>query len=154
MPIFSDAELTYLAAQRLGRLATVQPGGTLQVSPVGFTYNAELTTIDIHGYQLSASRKFRNIADNGRVAFVVDDIPSVGPWQVRCLEIRGRGEAIIGTGTGTGTGTETETGPRGLDDAVIRIHPERIISFGIDITGQEPHAMTPHNRDVPAQPRS
>jgi hypothetical protein len=26
--------------------------------------------------------------------------------------------------------------------------PERIISFGIDIPDQEPHAMTPHNRNV------
>jgi pyridoxamine 5'-phosphate oxidase family protein len=135
---FSPSELAYLSSQRLGRLATVQPDGTLQVSPVGFTYNAELDTFDIHGYNLSSSRKFRNIADNGRVAFVVDDVASVDPWRVRCLEIRGRGEAITVTG---------ESGEGG-DGPLIRIHPERIISFGIDVPDQEPHAMTPHNRDV------
>jgi pyridoxamine 5'-phosphate oxidase family protein len=128
-----------LSTQPLGRLATVQPDGTLQVNPVGFTYNSALNTFDIHGYRLSTSRKFRNIADNGRAALVIDDVPSVDPWRVRCLEIRGHAEAIAATG-----------GSRdGLDNAVIRLHPQRIISFGIDIPDQEPHAMTPHNRDVP-----
>ena len=84
MSAFTEAELEYLSTQRLGRLATVQPDGTLQVSPVGFHHNAELDTIDIGGYNMAASRKFRNVADNGRVAFVIDDVPSVDPWQVRC----------------------------------------------------------------------
>lgn len=136
---FSPPELAYLASQSLGRLATMQPDGTLQVSPVGFAYNAELDTLDIHGYTLSSSRKFRNVANNGRVAFVVDDVASVDPFRVRCLEIRGHAEAIASTG---------HSG-EGIDDSLIRIHPERIISFGIDEPDQEPHAMTPHNRDVP-----
>ena len=76
----------------LGRLATIQPDGTPQNSPVGFTYNEELGTIDIAGYQMSKSQKFRNIARNHKVAFVVDDIPSRDPWRVRCLEIRGTAE--------------------------------------------------------------
>ena len=135
---FSEPELAFLSSQTLGRLATVQPDGTLQVNPVGFTYNAELNTFDIHGYRLSTSRKFRNIADNGRAAFVIDDVPSVDPWRVRCLEIRGHAQAITSTG-------QTQAG---LDGALIRIHPTRIISFGIDIPDQEPHTMTPHNRDV------
>jgi len=91
---FTATELDYLATQRLGRLATAQPDGTLQVSPVGLKYNPAAATIDIVGYHMAASRKFRNVVDNGRVAFVVDDIASVQPWRVRCLEIRGRAEAI------------------------------------------------------------
>lgn len=121
-------------------MATVQPDGTLQVNPVGFRYNPELSTFDISGYRLSASRKFHNVADNGRVAFVIDDVPSLDPWRVRCLEIRGHAEAITSIGR-----VEDE-----VDDALIRIHPERIISFGIDIPDQEPQAMTPHNRNVTA----
>ena len=35
MAIFAEAELAYLATQRLGRLATAQPNGTLQANPVG-----------------------------------------------------------------------------------------------------------------------
>jgi pyridoxamine 5'-phosphate oxidase family protein len=135
---FTPGELEYLASQRLGRLATAQPDGTLQVSPVGFRYNAGAGTIDIGGWHMSASRKFRNVAANGRVAFVVDDVPSVDPWRVRCLEIRGRAEAIDVSG-----GTAADT-----DDSIIRIHPQRILSFGIE-ENEEPHKLTPNNRNVP-----
>lgn len=50
---FTQQELDYLASQRLGRLATVQPNGTLQVSPVGFHYNPDTATIDIQGYNMA-----------------------------------------------------------------------------------------------------
>jgi pyridoxamine 5'-phosphate oxidase family protein len=85
---FTAPELEYLAGQHLGRIATIQPDGTLQVSPVGFRYNPALGSIDVSGYNLTASRKFKNIADNGKVAFVVDDLASVQPWRPRCVEIR------------------------------------------------------------------
>jgi pyridoxamine 5'-phosphate oxidase family protein len=137
--MFSDAELDYLASQRLGRLATAQPDGTLQVSPVGFRYNDDTATIDIGGFRMAVSRKFRNVADNGRVAFVVDDLASVQPWRVRCLEIRGRAEAIADP---AGDGS-TDPGA-----AIIRIHPERIISFGIGELDREPHELTLNARDV------
>ena len=130
---FTPAELEYLASQRLGRLATAQPDGTLQVSPVGFRYNSGAGTIDIGGYHMSASRKFRNIADNGRVAFVVDDVASVQPWRVRCLEIRGVGEAIDAAGS---------------SGAIIRVHPRRIISFGLENVDVDPHLLVPSKRDV------
>lgn len=119
---FTDAELDYLAGQRLGRLATAQPDGTLQVNPVGFTYNTTTETIDIGGYNMAASRKFRNLAANTRVAFVVDDIASVKPWRVRCVEIRGTAEAITAPSDSAST----------IDGAIIRIHPDRVISFGLE----------------------
>jgi pyridoxamine 5'-phosphate oxidase family protein len=125
--MFTDAELEYLASQRLGRLATAKPDGTLQVSPVGFRVNREAGTIDIAGRGMAASRKFRNVTDNGKVAFVVDDVPSVDPWTVRCLEIRGYGEAIT-TPADSAYGTPS---PAGIDGAIIRVHPTRVISFGI-----------------------
>jgi pyridoxamine 5'-phosphate oxidase family protein len=124
---FHDFEIAYLRTQRLGRLATAKPDGTLQNSPVGFTYNAELGTIDIGGFDNTASRKYRNVADNGRAAFVVDDLASVDPWRVRCLEVRGRAETV---------------------GDLIRLHPKRIISFGIDQPDVEPHRLRPHARDV------
>lgn len=89
-----DAELTYLAEQRLGRMATIQPDGTLRANPVGYTYNAQAQTIDIGGRAMASSQKFRNILAHGRVAFVVNDIASLDPWVVRCLEIRGDDEAL------------------------------------------------------------
>ncbi|MEU4620201.1 PPOX class F420-dependent oxidoreductase [Actinoplanes sp. NPDC023801] len=127
---FTELEIEYLAGQRLGRLATVQPDGTLQVSPVGFRYNPETLTIDISGYDMARSRKFRNVAANGRVAFVVDDLPSTDPWRVRCLEIRGMGEAIGGAAP------------------IIRIHPRRVIAFGLDEPDTDAHHLTVHRRDV------
>src|ERR1700759_939597 len=115
---FEDFEIAYLNSQRLGRLATQQRNGTLQASPVGFTYNAALGTIDIGGRAMAASQKFRNVATHGRVAFVVDDLASLDPWRVRCLEIRGRGEAL----------TDPADSASRFPGAIIRIHPERIIS--------------------------
>ncbi len=126
MPAFGEsvlddpAVLKYLDSQTLGRLATVDKSGAPQNSPVSFTINHELGTIDIGGYTMSTSRKYRNLATNDRVAFVVDDVFSVRPWKVRMVEIRGRGEQVPGT-----------TSEPGHDDALIRVHPDRVIVFGI-----------------------
>jgi len=114
--------LAYLGSQRLGRLATVDPHGAPQNNPVGFRYNAEAGTIDIGGLRMGASRKFRNLAGNPKVAFVVDDIASVQPWRVRCVEIRGRAEALR---------DQVPLAP-GMSAEIIRIRPERVISFGLD----------------------
>jgi pyridoxamine 5'-phosphate oxidase family protein len=122
---FTDAEVAYLAAQPLGRLATMQPDGTLQVSPVGFAYNVDARAIDIGGHAMASSRKFRNVLAHGQVAFVVDDIASRDPWQVRCLEIRGAAEAL----------REPIDSASPVPGPIIRIHPRRIISWGIDQPG-------------------
>jgi pyridoxamine 5'-phosphate oxidase family protein len=121
--MFTDNELAYLAAQRLGRLATAQPNGTLQNNPVSFGWNAATRTIDIGGHNMAASQKFKNVAHGSPVALVVDDIKSVQPWQVRCLEIRGTAEAL--------TDPSDSAAPVG-HGPIIRIHPRRIISWGID----------------------
>ncbi|MDV3129403.1 PPOX class F420-dependent oxidoreductase [Mycobacterium sp. 21AC1] len=139
--LFKPHEITFLRDADLGRLATVQRDGTPQNSPVGFTFNEELGTIDIAGYQMSRSQKFRNIAHHPKVAFVVDDITSRDPWRVRCLEIRGIAEqAEMPAATG-GAGDE-------LDTAIIRVRPRRIISFGIDDQESEPHQLIADIRTV------
>jgi len=138
---FKSHELDFLRQAELGRLATVQPDGTPQNSPVGFTYNESLGTIDIAGYRMSKSQKFRNIAHNNKVAFVVDDITSRDPWRVRCLEIRGTAEqAEIGPSRGAAGDA--------LDTAIIRVTPMRIVSFGIDDQVSEPHQLQMDRRDV------
>ena len=70
---FTGAETPYLASQRLGRLATIQPDGSAQVKPVGFRYNHRLGTIDVTGFNMTTSQKFRNVRHNGRAALVVGD---------------------------------------------------------------------------------
>lgn len=118
----TELEREYLSTQQLGRLATVGPKGDPQNNPVGFAYNAETGTIDIRGWNLAKSRKYRNLRDNDQVAFVVDDLASVQPWRVRGIEIRGRAEAAVAKA------------PEGshFGDDVIRVHPRVVFSWGID----------------------
>lgn len=90
---FSEPERSYLASQRLGRLATLGPDGAPQNKPVAFTCNSRDGTIDIGGRAMGASRKFRNVQRDGRVSLVVDDVASE-PWHGRGVEIRGYAEAL------------------------------------------------------------
>jgi len=138
---FTEAEINYLTSQRFGRLATAQRNGTLQNSPVGFRYNAEHDTIDIRGRGMLTSQKYRNATAGGPVAFVVDDIVPGKPPQIRCVEIRGTGEAIPPPG-----GVD-ETGGRGIDGAIIRVHPTRIISFGLS-DSDDPFVHGANSRNV------
>ena len=119
MTVFSKAELDYLAERRLGRLATIDPAGQPHVVPVGWRYNSELDTIDVGGHSLAATKKFRNVQANPKVAFVVDDV--LPPWRPRAVMVRGTAEAL-GHGDGRDGG------------AVIRIRPAEVISWGLDAT--------------------
>jgi pyridoxamine 5'-phosphate oxidase family protein len=134
----TKAEIEYLAGQQLGRLATIQPDGSPQVKPVGFSYNPELGTIDVTGFGMSGSQKFRNVGRDGRAALVVDDIASVSPWRVRFLEIRGSAEAV----------PSAELGDGEPDTALIRIRPRRVLSFGVEEAPGEPHQTTLRARNV------
>ena len=114
MSAFSDDELPYLIGKRrLGRLATVGKDGTPHVAPVGWSYNADLDTIDIGGRDFDQSKKFRDVKGSGRAAIVVDDLESVDPWRPRGVEVRGHAEAV----------SEPES--------MIRIHPDRVVSWGL-----------------------
>jgi pyridoxamine 5'-phosphate oxidase family protein len=136
---FTAAELDYLSTQHLGRLATVAPDGAPQNNPVGFFYNGELETIDVFGFNLGASRKFRNLRSNTAVALVVDDLVSVDPWEVRGLEIRGSAEPL-----------DNAVAPvAGMSRQVIRIHPRRIISWNVD--PMQPTGM--RGRDITSPPQ-
>lgn len=127
MSVFTETELDYLGsvefpggtgARRLGRIATVGKDGTPHVVPVGFRYDAEHDSIDVRGYDLERSKKFRDVARSGRASIVVDDLASTDPWRPRGIEVRGRAEALDG------------------DRPVIRIHPERIVPWGLEPGGK------------------
>jgi pyridoxamine 5'-phosphate oxidase family protein len=122
---FTKAQLDYLAGQSLGRLATVRPDGTLQNNPVTFVYNAELGTIDIGGYRMGQTRKYHNVGANPTAAFVVDDVISFDPFQARFVEIRGRAQAL----------SEQPPPKPGMTGDIIRIHPDRVIGYGLDEDG-------------------
>jgi pyridoxamine 5'-phosphate oxidase family protein len=122
MTVFTEAELAYLASQRLGRLATIAPDGYPQNNPVGFRVDRERGTIEIGGHQLGASRKFANVRERAQVSFVVDDIESVDPWRVRGMEIRGDAEPLV----------EQKPLMPGFSAELIRIRPRRIRTWGLD----------------------
>jgi pyridoxamine 5'-phosphate oxidase family protein len=112
---FTAVELVYLTGEpRLARLATVGPDGMPHIAPVGWSYNAELGTIDIGGHDFARTKKFRDVARTGRAAIVVDDV--LPPWRPRGVEVRGVAEAIGGP------------------PALIRLHPRRIVSWGLEST--------------------
>lgn len=114
MTVFTDAELSYLLAEpRLARIATVGLDGTPHVTPVGWNLGHEDTVIEIGGMDLTRTKKFRDVTRTGRAAIVIDDLASIDPWHVRGVEIRGRADAND-------------------DPSRIRIHPERVISWGLD----------------------
>ena len=112
MSAFTDVELRYLLGERhLARLATVGKDGTPHVTPVGWTYNADLGTIDIGGRDMANTKKYRDVRRTGRAAVVIDDV--LPPWRPQGIEVRGRAEAVNG------------------ERPLIRIRPERIVSWGI-----------------------
>jgi PPOX class F420-dependent enzyme/OxyR family protein len=126
MSVFSAAEITYLASQRLARLATAGRDGQPHVVPLAFRYNPETDTIDVGGHNFAQRKKYRDVQQNPRVAIVIDDLASIDPWRPRMIEIRGEADILP-------TGGET-VGP-GFDPPMFRIRPKRIISIGLEGEG-------------------
>jgi pyridoxamine 5'-phosphate oxidase family protein len=131
LSVFTEAERVYLAGGRqLGRIATVGADGTPHVVPVAWIYNAARDAIEIGGSELERTKKFRDIARSGRAAIVIDDLASTDPWRPRGIEIRGRAEALT------------------LPTPLIRIHPERIVTWGLErgrgarTVAPRPHGIT------------
>jgi pyridoxamine 5'-phosphate oxidase family protein len=82
------------------------------VTPTGWSCNPDLDTIDVAGMNLARTKKYRDIRRTSRAALVIDDV--LPPWRPRGVEIRGHADAIRDP------------------EAAIRIHPERIISWGLE----------------------
>jgi pyridoxamine 5'-phosphate oxidase family protein len=112
---FSESEVTYLAENFIGRLATSSPTGQPHVVPVGYKFDGR--TISFGGTNLTSSLKYRNMLSNEKVAFVVDDVVSSDPWRVRGVEVRGRAEPLVS----------------GEKVTAIRIIPLNIRSWGLGI---------------------
>ena len=89
----NQVEQKFLAAHRLGRLATIGPDGGPQVKPVGVAYNEELGTLDIYGFNMAQSAKYRNVERQPLVALEVDNPAGVGA-EAQFLEIRGMAETF------------------------------------------------------------
>ena len=121
MSVYTDKELTYLAGQRLGRIATVGPDGQPHVVPTSFRYNPDHDAIEVGGMRMSQTKKARDVRRTGRASIVIDDV--LPPWQPRMIEVRGTAEVIDSGGKAFG---------ENFENTIVRIKPARIISFGID----------------------
>jgi pyridoxamine 5'-phosphate oxidase family protein len=148
MSDFTDAELAFLQSgeRRLARIATIGSDGTPHVTPVGFTYDPGIDGIKVGGIKLTATKKWRDLERNPRVAIVVDEV--LPPWRPRGIEIRGHAVVVAAA----------EGGP------VIRIHPERIVSWGLESddlghrhardAGRDSSRSAPARTTRPGPPRS
>ncbi len=121
MSVFTGNELDYLQKQKLGRLATVDEDGNPHVVPVGFRYNPKTDTIDIGGHDPTRTKKWRDARHHPRVAFVVDDV--LPPWQTRSIVIEADAELLQSGGEEFG---------RGFSSEIVRLHPVKIIAWGLD----------------------
>jgi pyridoxamine 5'-phosphate oxidase family protein len=121
LSVFTANELDYLQQQRLGRLATVDADGNPHVVPVGFRYNPETDTIDLGGHDFAKTRKWRDAQHHPRIAFVVDDV--LPPWQARAIQVQADAEFLESGG---------EQFPPGFAPQIMRLHPVKIIAWGID----------------------
>ncbi|HEY1700252.1 MAG TPA: PPOX class F420-dependent oxidoreductase [Trebonia sp.] len=130
----TDAEQAYLDSPIMARLATIGPDGGPQVKPVGCRYNAETGTVDIYGFNMASSAKYRNVQRNGQVALVADDATGPLPDGARFLEIRGVAETATDVAPWNETASE-----------IIRVHPRRVLSVNI-----EPGQSGLRARDIPA----
>lgn len=114
----------FLSTHAHGGLVTLGPGGAPQVKPVGYRYNTELGSIDVAGLAMERSAKYRNVAAQPRVAFLIEEATGTGPAAMRFLEVRGRAEQTV-----SDLGPDAE---QGLSREIIRIHPRRLVAWNLD----------------------
>jgi pyridoxamine 5'-phosphate oxidase family protein len=129
MAVFTDAELEYLAGQRLARLATASAGGRPDVSAVGFRVDGDNTIVS-GGIDLTKTVRHRHLLANPRATIVVDDLASVDPWQPRGVKVRG-----------DVTLEESDGRPQ------IRIHPRVVWSWNVNEDAEKRFASI-ERRDV------
>jgi pyridoxamine 5'-phosphate oxidase family protein len=130
MSTFTSTEIEYLNGQALGRLATVGADGKPHVVPIGIFFDPDSETIVIgSAATMAKSKKFRDAKANPSVAVVIDDLASVNPWTPRGIEVRGEAEAHLDGGADVGRRLGAGFP---FDEVYLRIHPRRVVSWGID----------------------
>ena len=141
---FRPHEIEFLRSTALGRLATIQPNGTLQNSPVGFHYNRAARhdrrrRLPVDGCQPQVPQRGRHRAGSRS-------------WSTLSAVARPVAGALPGD-PGEPPNRPRRRRPRAtrgdeLDTAIIRITPRRIIGFGIDTPDVDPHLLEMDARDA------
>jgi pyridoxamine 5'-phosphate oxidase family protein len=130
MSVFTDAEVAYLASQRMARLATASPSGQPDVAAVTFRLDGQ--TIVTGGHDITKTVRYGYLQKNPRAVIVIDDLVSVDPWTPRGVKVRGSARL-----------EEAAGGMR------IRIVPEVVWSWGLN-SDAEKRFLGVERRDVTA----
>ena len=131
--IFSEKEIEYLKSQRLARIATAAASsspseGSIQpdVVPVGFDFDGKYFYY-VSGINILKSTKYKNVLKNNKVAFVIDDLKSVDPWDPRGIRIYGTADIVSRQDGYMELGTDHST-----PHQYIMIKPEKKWSWGVE----------------------
>ncbi len=118
--LFSEAEIEYLKAQRLFRLAAVSSDGEPDVVPVAFGFDGKYFYVGSHSQDtFHKTRKYQNVRDGRKlIALTIDDLESIDPWRPRAIRVYGTAEVVEHKGM---------FGP----GKYLRITPKVSWSFGI-----------------------
>ena len=93
MPItFTQKEIDYVKSQPLARIGTASKRGSPDVAPVGFDFDGQYFYVG--GHILPRTLKYKNILENPKASFVIDDLASIKPWTPRSLKIRGTADIV------------------------------------------------------------
>jgi pyridoxamine 5'-phosphate oxidase family protein len=134
MSVFTPAEIAYLQAQTMGRLATIGRDGQPHIVPLTFHLNLDQDAVDLGGIAFAAGKKWRDMQQNPKVAFLVDD---ASPNGARAVEIRGIAEVHL-----TGGDQINPRFPNFVQE-FVRVRPQRVVSWGVEGTD-----FTPYGRNV------
>jgi PPOX class F420-dependent enzyme/OxyR family protein len=110
--------------------------GVLSISAFRVSTNAS-GTVSVHegfprspwepghvgGHDFAKRKEFRDVQQEPRVAFVVDDVASINPWKARGIEMRGETEIL---------GTRGMSVRPGFDPEMFRIHVKHVVSWRIE----------------------
>lgn len=137
--MFSSTVAHFIASHRVGRLATADAGGAPYAVPICYAFDGEriYTAIDLKPKRVGGRelKRVRNILENPQVALVIDDYSE--DWSdLAYVMVRGNAEIIE-------DGEERQSAEVLLREkyqqyaemlepgcAVIRITPERVVSWG------------------------
>ncbi len=100
--MFSEKELAYLKSQPLARIGTSSKSGRPDVAAVSFDTDGEY--IYVSGRDVTNTMKYKNVLENPRASFVVDDLKTMKPWAPRGIKLQGNADIVKHTGyMGPGT---------------------------------------------------
>jgi pyridoxamine 5'-phosphate oxidase family protein len=119
---FSASESAYLLRNDLGRLATAGNDGQPHVTPVTYQFDSETGSVIIPGFDAD-SKKYRDLRENPRAGFVVDDVVSLEPFEARGVVVRGDVELFEDGG---------EKHSESIGGHWLRIRPKRVVSWGLE----------------------